>query len=127
MGKGSGTSIIDELRVAPGEDADLAKPTPASRLGLKEKADGQAVTEGLLDQLDDLHNRLWSEARRSVILVLQGMDAAGKDGAIRKVLTGLNPQGCSVVNFKAPTATDLAHDYLWRIHAATPARGILGG
>src|SRR4029079_19837606 len=58
--------------------------------------------------------------------VLQGMDASGKDGTIRRVLTGLNPQGCSVVNFKAPTTVDLAHDYLWRIHAATPARGILG-
>ncbi len=53
--------------------------------------------------LDDLHNRLWAEARRSVVLVLQGMDAAGKDGTIRRVLTGLNPQGCSVVNFKVPT------------------------
>ena len=126
MGKGSGNSVIDELRVAPGDDADLATRNPASRLGLKEKADGQAVTAGLLDQLDDLHNRLWAEARRSVILVLQGMDASGKDGTIRKVLTGLNPQGCSVENFKAPTTTDLAHDYLWRIHAATPSRGILG-
>ena len=76
--------------------------------------------------LDDLHDRLWAEARRSVVLVLQGMDASGKDGTIRRVLTGLNPQGCAVVNFKAPTTVDLAHDYLWRIHAATPARGILG-
>ena len=61
-----------------------------------------------------------------MVLVLQGMDAAGKDGTIRRVLTGLNPQGCSVVNFKAPTEVDLAHDYLWRVHAAAPARGILG-
>ena len=91
-----------------------------------EKADGQARTAELLDVLDDLHDRLWAEARRSVVLVLQGMDASGKDGTIRRVLTGLNPQGCSVVNFKAPTTVDLAHDYLWRIHANTPARGILG-
>jgi len=126
MGKGSVDSIIDDLRVEHGDAADLAQRNPSARLGLKEKADGQARTLELLDQLDDLHNRLWSEARRSVILVLQGMDASGKDGTIRKVLTGLNPQGCSVVNFKAPTTVDLAHDYLWRIHAATPARGILG-
>jgi PPK2 family polyphosphate:nucleotide phosphotransferase len=127
MAKGSDAdSIIHELRVAPGDAADLAQRNPASRLGLAEKADGRARTEGLLEVLDDLHNRLWSEARRSVILVLQGMDASGKDGTIRRVLTGLNPQGCSVVNFKAPTTVDLAHDYLWRIHAATPARGILG-
>lgn len=127
MAKGSDAdSIIHDLRVAPGDAADLAQRNPASRLGVAEKVDGRARTQDLLDVLDDLHDRLWSEARRSVILVLQGMDASGKDGTIRRVLTGLNPQGCSVVNFKAPTTVDLAHDYLWRIHAATPARGILG-
>ena len=121
-----GDGILDGLRVEPGAQADLTQRNPASRLGLGEKADGQARTGELLDVLDDLHDRLWAEARRSVVLVLQGMDASGKDGTIRKVLTGLNPQGCSVVNFKAPTTVDLAHDYLWRIHANTPARGILG-
>jgi PPK2 family polyphosphate:nucleotide phosphotransferase len=63
---------------------------------------------------------------RSVLLVLQGLDASGKDGTIRNVLTGLNPQGCRVVSFKAPTATDLDHDYLWRVHALCPARGEIG-
>ncbi|HEY7105243.1 MAG TPA: PPK2 family polyphosphate kinase, partial [Acidimicrobiia bacterium] len=77
-------------------------------------------------RLDTLHNHLWAEARRSVVLVLQGMDAAGKDGTIRRVLTGLNPQGCEVVNFKQPTSVALQHDYLWRVHNACPARGILG-
>ena len=61
------------------------------------------MLETLSVRLDDLHDRLWAEARRSVVLVLQGMDASGKDGTIRRVLTGLNPQGCAVVNFKAPT------------------------
>jgi PPK2 family polyphosphate:nucleotide phosphotransferase len=127
MGKHSGgDGILDGLRVQPGTGADLSERNPASRLGLGEKADGQARSAELLDELDDLHDRLWAEARRSVVLVLQGMDASGKDGTIRRVLTGLNPQGCSVVNFKAPTTLDLAHDYLWRIHANTPARGILG-
>jgi PPK2 family polyphosphate:nucleotide phosphotransferase len=126
MGKGSGGSMLDDLRVDPGDRAELTKRDPASRLALGEKADGQARSQALLDALDDLHDRLWAEARRSVVLVLQGMDASGKDGTIRRVLTGLNPQGCSVVNFKAPTTLDLAHDYLWRIHANTPARGILG-
>jgi PPK2 family polyphosphate:nucleotide phosphotransferase len=121
-----GDGILDGLRVEPGTAADLTERNPASRLGLGEKADGQARSAELLDALDGLHDRLWAEARRSVVLVLQGMDASGKDGAIRRVLTGLNPQGCSVVNFKAPTTVDLAHDYLWRIHANTPARGILG-
>jgi PPK2 family polyphosphate:nucleotide phosphotransferase len=124
--RSSGNAMLDELLVEPGDDAELAKRNPGSRLGLEDKAHGHARTAELLDVLDDLHDRLWAEARRSVVLVLQGMDASGKDGAIRKVLTGLNPQGCSVVNFKAPTTVDLAHDYLWRIHANTPARGILG-
>ena len=57
------------------------------------------------------------------MLVLQGMDAAGKDGTIRRVLSGLNPQGCEVVNFKQPNSLELAHDYLWRVHATLPARG----
>ncbi len=118
--------MTGDLRVEPGEGADLAGRNPAARLGLGDKGDGQARTAELLDALDGLHDRLWAEARRSVVLVLQGMDASGKDGTIRRVLTGLNPQGCSVVNFKAPTTLDLAHDYLWRIHANTPARGILG-
>ena len=127
MAKGAhGHALTDDLRVEPGEGADLDGRNPAARLGLGDKGDGQARTAELLDVLDGLHDRLWAEARRSVVLVLQGMDASGKDGTIRRVLTGLNPQGCSVVNFKAPTSLDLAHDYLWRIHANTPARGILG-
>jgi PPK2 family polyphosphate:nucleotide phosphotransferase len=126
MSKRAGDGLIDVLRVEPGDAPGLAKRNPASRLGLGEKADGQARSQELLAVLDGLHNRLWAEARRSVVLVLQGMDASGKDGTIRRVLTGLNPQGCAVENFKVPTEIDLAHDYLWRIHAKTPPRGILG-
>jgi PPK2 family polyphosphate:nucleotide phosphotransferase len=120
------TDLVDDLLVHPGSRAHLAKRNPADRLGLGTKDEGKAHVEGLLLELDDLHNRLWAEAHRSVMLVLQGMDASGKDGTIRRVLTGLNPQGCSVVNFKEPTTRDLAHDYLWRIHEASPPRGILG-
>ncbi|HLM17527.1 MAG TPA: PPK2 family polyphosphate kinase [Acidimicrobiia bacterium] len=119
-------ALTDALRVTPGDAAGLSKRNPASRLGLGEKADGQTRRAELAVVLEDLHNRLWAEARRAVLLVLQGMDASGKDGAIRRVLTGLNPQGCSVVNFKEPTTLDFAHDYLWRVHANTPARGLLG-
>ena len=70
--------------------------------------------------------RLYAEQRRSVLLVLQGLDASGKDGTIRRVFTGLNPQGCDVESFKAPTPTELAHDFLWRIHHALPERGDIG-
>src|SRR5712672_2704219 len=119
-------ALTDALLVTPGEPADLVKRNPASRLGLGEKVDGHTRSAELAAVLEGLHNRLWAEARRSVLLVLQGMDASGKDGTIRRVLTGLNPQGCSVVNFKEPSTLDFAHDYLWRIHANTPARGLLG-
>jgi PPK2 family polyphosphate:nucleotide phosphotransferase len=69
---------------------------------------------------------LYAERTRSVLLVLQGLDAAGKDGTIRRVFTGLNPQGCVVESFKAPTASELAHDFLWRIHRVLPERGDIG-
>jgi PPK2 family polyphosphate:nucleotide phosphotransferase len=119
-------SIVGGLRVEPGTPADLAKRSPASHLKLAEKAAAQALNAQIFERLDELHNRLWAEAKRSVVLVLQGMDAAGKDGTIRRVLTGLNPQGCQVVDFKVPSDVDLAHDYLWRIHRAMPPRGRLG-
>jgi PPK2 family polyphosphate:nucleotide phosphotransferase len=126
MAKRSGDPLVDGMRVEPGDPADLAGRNPASRLSLGEKGDGQTRSQELLEVLDGLHNRLWAEARRSVLLVLQGMDASGKDGTIRRVLTGLNPQGCTVVNFKEPTSLDVAHDYLWRVHDRAPVRGRLG-
>jgi PPK2 family polyphosphate:nucleotide phosphotransferase len=117
---------LDGLRVAPAKKAGLDARDPGDRLGLTDKAAGKARCEELAPDLDALHDRLWAEARRSVLLVLQGMDASGKDGTIRKVLTGLNPQGCSVEAFKAPSDRERAHDYLWRVHAVCPSRGKLG-
>src|SRR5438445_11633400 len=117
---------IAQLRVAPGSSARLDRRDPADKLGLSDKVKAEAEAATLFAEFDDLHNRLWAEATRSVLLVLQGMDTSGKDGTIRRVLSGLNPQGCSVVSFKAPNDVDLAHDYLWRVHAAAPPRGILG-
>jgi len=82
-------------------------------------ADNTAVTR-------DLAYRLYAENRRAVLLVLQGMDTAGKDGTIRTVLTGVNPQSCQVVPFKQPSSLELDHDFLWRIHQAVPRRGNIG-
>lgn len=79
----------------------------------------------LLEELDALQNLLYAEARHSVLVILQGMDASGKDGAIKKVLGQMNPQGVSVTSFKAPTAEELSHDFLWRIHRHTPAKGMI--
>ncbi len=117
---------MQALRVVPGEQPALDRRDPRDTLGLADKSAGATALDALLPDLDELHDRLWAEARRSMLLVLQGMDAAGKDGAIRKVLSGLNPQGCAVTPFKAPSDTELAHDYFWRVHANCPTRGRLG-
>ena len=77
-------------------------------------------------ELADLQARLWAEQRRSVLVVLQAMDAGGKDGTIRSVFSGVNPQGVRVASFKAPTPEELRHDFLWRIHRQVPAGGEIG-
>jgi PPK2 family polyphosphate:nucleotide phosphotransferase len=120
------SSIIDGLRVKPGSKPKLSTRDTDARLGIRDKEAGREVVAELLVELDALHGRLWAEEQRSLLLVLQGMDASGKDGAIRRVLSGLNPQGCAVASFKEPTDTDLAHDYLWRVHHLCPPRGHLG-
>jgi PPK2 family polyphosphate:nucleotide phosphotransferase len=114
------------LRVEPGQPAALAARAPDDQLGLEDKATAGAQLDRLLDELGALHDRLWAEASRSVLLVLQGLDTAGKDGAIKRVVRGVNPQGVRVVAFKAPDEQERAHDYLWRIHAQCPPRGRLG-
>jgi PPK2 family polyphosphate:nucleotide phosphotransferase len=117
--------MIEPLVVHPGEPARLAERDPGFDLGL-DKAEGKKRLEELRVQLADLQARLFAEARSSVLLVLQGLDASGKDGVIRSVFSGINPQGCRVTSFRSPTSTELAHDYLWRVHAALPARGEIG-
>lgn len=89
------------------------------------KADTVALLFQLNAQLAQLQNVLYAEGKRKVLIVLQAMDTGGKDGAIRKVFTGLNPQGIRVVSFKAPSAEELAHDYLWRVHAEVPPKGMI--
>ena len=108
------------LQVPSGKAPRLDRRDPGDRLGLTDKAAGREQRDAVLDELEELHGRLWAEAQRSVLLVLQGVDTAGKDGTIRRVLRGLNPQGCSVTSFKAPTILELERDYLWRVHAACP-------
>jgi PPK2 family polyphosphate:nucleotide phosphotransferase len=113
------------LRVEPGTAARIADRDTRDTLGLDKARAKDAIRE-LHERLDALQHRLFAEGERSVLLVLQGVDASGKDGVIRSVFSGLSPQGCRVVSFRAPTSTDLAHDYLWRIHAALPVRGEIG-
>lgn len=118
--------MIGKLIVEPGTRAQLADRDPGERLGFHDKAEAEKQLLQLITELSVLHNRLWAESRRALLLVLQGVDCSGKDGSIRSVLTGVNPQGCRIVSFKQPDAGELAHDYLWRVHAVCPARGELG-
>lgn len=82
-------------------------------------------TEEVLNELDDLQNLLFAEGIHSLLIVLQGLDASGKDGVIRDVFGVLNPQGVTVKSFKAPTPEELSHDFLWRVHHASPAKGVI--
>ncbi|THU37263.1 polyphosphate kinase [Niastella caeni] len=94
-------------------------PKDFDKEAIKEK------TAGILEKLDDLQNLLYAESKHAVLVILQGMDASGKDGAIRKVFGAMNPQGVRVQSFKAPTPEELSHDFLWRIHAVAPPKGII--
>jgi hypothetical protein len=118
--------VIRALRVEPGAKARIAKRDPADTLGFDGKREGEKRLEHLHERLARLHDRLYAESRHSLLLLLQGLDASGKDGVVRSVFSGLNPQGCRVVSFKAPASAELAHDYLWRVHAVLPARGEIG-
>lgn len=117
--------MIDRIRIEPGHELDLRKRDPRDTLGLPAKEEAKAELSELVERLERLQRRLYAEAKRSVLLVVQGLDASGKDGLIRAVFEGVNPQACTVHSFKAPSATELAHDYLWRIHAAMPERGTI--
>lgn len=94
-------------------------PEGADKKEYKEK------TDALLSELDDLQNLLFAEGKHSLLVVIQGMDGSGKDGVIRNVFTRMNPQGVTVKSYKAPTAEELSHDFLWRIHRHAPARGMI--
>ena len=115
---------MDRYRVKPNEKIKLEKLDPADRSayeGDKEKA--QEDLAKLNDKLEEYQEMLYAEHKHRVLIVLQAMDTGGKDGVIRRVFDGVNPQGVRVASFKVPTAEELDHDYLWRVHKMTPGRG----
>ena len=117
---------MDRYRVAPGQQVNLAEWDPEDRSGFDgDKAAGQARLKGLRSRLAELQQLLWAEDKHKVLVVFQAMDTGGKDGTIRKVFSGVNPQGIDVYNFKKPTDEELSHDYLWRIHDHAPSAGSL--
>src|SRR5580704_2983010 len=113
--------------VKPGSKVDISSIDPSDTRALK---GGRTAADKALarDQasLTEMQTRLWAEGRRSVLLLLQGTDASGKDGTVAHVFSGVNPQGTRVTSFKPPTAEELAHDFLWRVHRAVPRAGEIG-
>jgi PPK2 family polyphosphate:nucleotide phosphotransferase len=114
------------LTVLPGDQVRLKDFDSSYTGGIKNKKDAQAELDDNIKTLSDLGYRLYAEDRRSLLLVLQGMDTSGKDGAIRHVTTGFNPQSCQVTSFKQPSIEELDHDFLWRIARAMPRKGHIG-
>lgn len=111
-------------RIEPGARVSLARIDPGSTDGAPgPKNHTKAVSEELRAELDDLQGRLYAEGGRSLMVVLQAMDAGGKDGTIRSVFAGVNPQGVKVTSFKAPTDEEKRHDFLWRVHPHVPRAG----
>jgi PPK2 family polyphosphate:nucleotide phosphotransferase len=115
-----------DYRVAPGSSPDLARIDPGQSEHYTAKAEVKEELSQLRDRISDLQARLYAEGRRSVLVVLQAMDTGGKDGAIKDVFRGVNPQGCQVWSFKTPSSEELSHDFLWRYHQKVPARGMIG-
>ena len=115
----------------------VGKVDPGSKVRLKDYDPGYTAKhtdhdsadkelQELSDELSELQELLAAAQHHAMLIVLQGMDTSGKDGTIRHVLSHVNPQGCYVVSFKAPTPEELAHDFLWRVHKVTPAKGVMG-
>ena len=120
--------LIRRYRVAEGKGFRLKDIDPGDTHGLKSefKARAKVLLEQGVGWLAEEQDKLYAQDRWSVLLVFQAMDAAGKDGAIKHVMSGINPQGCQVSSFKAPSSEDLDHDFLWRCVKALPERGRIG-
>jgi len=120
------SQYVKQFRVSDGAEFRLKDFDPAETLGLKSKEHAQETLESGIARLCDLQDKLFAQDRWAILVVLQAMDAAGKDSLIKHVMSGLNPQGCRVSSFKEPSPEELDHDYLWRATRALPERGKIG-
>lgn len=116
----------DDFRVKQGTKVDLAKWPTRVKPAYKSKDAYQSLLADQVDELRELQQLLYASDREAVLLIFQAMDAAGKDGAIKHVMSGINPQGCQVFSFKHPSAEELDHDFLWRTTQCLPERGRIG-
>ena len=121
---------MKQFRVKTGGKLSLKQYDPDDTGNYKKNEDGKASAKAETDKsiatISRLQERLYANSTRALLIVLQGMDTSGKDGTIRSVMSGVNPQGCKVVSFKAPSTQELAHDFLWRVHREVPAKGQIG-
>jgi PPK2 family polyphosphate:nucleotide phosphotransferase len=115
-----------KLMVEPGADIKLKKVASDEVFDYANDDEMQARTNRARKRLDDLQYLLYAERKHALLIILQGLDTSGKDGTIRHVMSGVNPQGCRVTSFKQPSAEELAHDFLWRAHLAAPEKGMIG-
>jgi len=116
-------NLSERLKVKPDTKVKLARWDPDFTANVPDKTAAKKRMNENLKRLSELQYLLYAESKRSILIVLQALDAGGKDGTIRHVMGPLNPQSCKVVSFKTPTAEELAHDFLWRIHGVTPRTG----
>ena len=119
-------ALIERVQVKPGEKIKLNERDPRDGSMFANQDETKAATAALAKDIDALQDRLYSEGARALLVILQGTDTSGKDGTIRSVFNATGPLGVSVTAFGPPTRTELAHDYLWRVHAACPRRGTIG-
>ena len=120
------THFARDYRITKGKKFRLKDFDPADTHKFKSRGDAEELLASGVKQMSDLQEKLYAQERYSLLLVFQAMDAAGKDGTIKHVMSGINPQGCQVTSFKAPSNYELSHDYLWRSNLAMPERGRIG-
>ncbi len=118
--------IATKFRIAPGARAHLSRRDPADRSAFADRKAAEKQSEKDVAAIDELQDRLYAEGKRALLVVLQGIDTAGKDGTIRHVFKETSPLGAVVTPFRQPSEQELAHDFLWRAHLACPRRGFIG-
>jgi PPK2 family polyphosphate:nucleotide phosphotransferase len=118
--------FLRPFRITDGKGFRLKDINPRDTRGLKSKEQAEALLQQGIERLADMQEKLYAQDQWGVLLNFQAMDAAGKDGAIKHVMSGINPQGCQVYSFKAPSPEDLDHDFLWRTTKCLPERGRIG-
>lgn len=120
------TRLAEPFRVTDCERFRLKDCDPADTTGVKNKQHAEAILERRVGLLSHMQEKLYAQDRWALLVILQALDAAGKDGVIKHVMSGVNPQGCEVFSFKGPSNEELDHDYLWRTHVRVPQRGRIG-